>query len=128
MNAHEVRLMLAFLALLPLAHASDEGKQETAEPRPLQGDYQVYGGSLGDMLPPRPKDRNLVFHFEGQTAKDLFDYIGPDVKKSRACTDDSGYRERRRGHLFCVYWKDNGYRCFLGLDLRTGKSNYGGIC
>jgi hypothetical protein len=127
MNAREV-IILALLAVLPLAQAAEKAKQETAEPRPLQGDYQVYGGTLGDMLPPTPKDRNLAFHFEGQTATDLFGYIGPDEKKTKACTDDPEYRERRRGHLSCVYWKDSGYRCFLGLDLRTGKSDYGGIC
>src|SRR5690349_764562 len=119
---------LALLVSFSLAHATEKARQETAEPRPLEGDYQVYGGSLGDKLPPTPKDRNLSFHFEGQTAKDLFEYIGPDVKKNKACTDDPAYRERRRGHLFCVYWKDSGHRCFLGLDLRTGRSDYGGIC
>lgn len=127
MKARDV-IMLALCAALPLAQAGDKIKQETAEPRPLQGDYQVYGGSLGDKLPPTPRDRNLAFHFEGQTAKDLFYYIGPDVKKSSACTDDPEYRERRKGHLLCVYWEDSGYRCFLGLDLRTGKSDFGGIC
>ena len=105
-----------------------EKQQETAEPRQLNGNYQVYGGSLSDMLPPTPQDRNLSFRFEGQTAKDLFEYIGPDVKKAKACTDDPDYRERHRGHLFCVHWKASGYSCFLGLDLKTGKSDYGGIC
>jgi hypothetical protein len=127
MRTHHVFALAAF-ALLSLTAAAEKSKPETAEPRPLRGDYQVYGGSLGDMLPPTPRDRSLAFHFEGQTARDLFDYIGPDVKKERACSDDPAYRERRRGDLLCVYWKDKGYRCFLGLNLQTGKSENGGIC
>lgn len=127
MNTRQVFLVGA-LVLVSLAQAAEKTKQETAEPRPLIGNYQVYGGSLSDMLPPTPKDRNLAFRFEGQTAKDLFEYIGPDVKKEKACTDDPDYRERRKGHLHCVYWRASGYRCFLGLDLRTGKSDYGSVC
>jgi hypothetical protein len=118
---------LAALAL-SMATAAEKAKPETAEPRPLQGNYQVYGGSLADMLPPTPQDRNLAFRFEGKTARDMFDYIGPDVRKEKACSDDPSYRERRRGDLFCVYWKDSGYRCFLGLNLQTGKSDIGGVC
>jgi hypothetical protein len=80
------------------------------------------------MRPPTPTDKNLSLRFEGQTAKDLFENIGPDVKKAKACTDDPDYRERHRGDLTCVYWKSSGYRCLLGLDLRSGKSINGGIC
>lgn len=120
--------LVGALSLLSLSHAAEKTKQETAEPRPLIGKYQVYGGSLSDMLPPTPNDRNLAFRFEGQTAKDLFEYLGPDVKKEKACTDDPDYRERRRGDLHCVHWKASGYRCFLGLDLRSGKSNNGSVC
>ena len=119
---------LGGLLLCSLPHAAEKTKPETAQARPLIGNYQVYGGSVADMLPPTPADRNLAFRFEGQTAKDLFDYIGPDVKKTKACTDNPDYRERRRGNLHCVYWKTSGYRCFLGLDLRTGETANGSTC
>ncbi|HWW73705.1 MAG TPA: hypothetical protein VN089_27515 [Duganella sp.] len=127
MNPRQV-FAIGVLLLFSLSQAADKTKPETAEPRPLIGNYQVYGGSLSDMLPPTPADRNLAFEFQGQTAKDLFEYIGPDVKKGKACTDNPDYRERRRGDLHCVYWKTSGYRCFLGLDLRLGKSTNGSIC
>lgn len=123
-----VILLASTLGLAPLAQAAEQAKHEPGAPRPVQGSYHVYGGTLGDPLPPTPNDKNLAFVFEGQTAKDLFNYIGPDIKRDKACTDDPDYRERRRGHLFCVYWKDSGYRCFLGLDLRIGKSDHGGTC
>lgn len=127
MNARHV-FAIGALLLFSLSQAAEKAKPETAAPRPLIGNYQVYGGSQSDMLPPTPTDRNLSFVFEGKTAKDLFNYIGPDVKREKACTPNPDYRERRRGDLFCSYWKDSGYRCFLGLDLRSGKSNNGGIC
>ena len=121
-------LMLFACAIAVIPAAGEQSRAETAEPRPLTGNYQVYGGSLADMLPPTSSDRQLAFRFDGQTAQDLFSYIGPDVKKDKACTDDPEYRERRRGHLHCVYWRKTGYRCFLGLDLKTGKSDYGSTC
>jgi hypothetical protein len=121
-------LFVGVLGLFSVAQAAEQIKQEPGASRPLHGSYYRYGGTLGDPAPPTPNDKNLSFVFEGQTAKDLFGYIGPDVKPQKACTDDPEYRERRRGHLFCVYWKKTGYRCFLGLDLRTGRSDHGGIC
>lgn len=116
------------LGLFPLAQADEPVKQPPGAPRALQGTYDVYGGTVGDPAPPTPNDKNMSFVFVGQTAKDIFGHIGPDVKPAKACTEDPEYRERRRGHLFCVYWKDSGYRCFLGLDLRTGRSDHAGTC
>jgi hypothetical protein len=127
MNGRRAVAAAALLLLTP-GRAAEKATQETAAPRPLTGVYQVYGGSLADMLPPAPKDRNLLVRFEGKTARDLFEYIGPDRKKDAACTDDPDYRERRRGDLTCTYWKSSGYSCLLGLNLKTGKSENGAIC
>lgn len=94
-------------------------------PKPLKGDYQVYGGTLSEAMPPTGKDRKVAFMFTGPLAKELFDQIGPDVKM--ACSDATGYRERRRGDLMCTRDED-GYSCYFGLDVPTGKSTYGAIC
>jgi hypothetical protein len=128
MKAHMVVTIVGAVALLSLAQGAEKKPQESAEPRPLSGDYQVYGGTLSEMQPPTPNDRNLAFMFTSQTAKDLFNYIGPDVKKADSCSGAADYRERRRGHLVCTYTKDNGYACYLGLNLRSGKSDYGSTC
>jgi|SRR5471032_2870880 len=114
------------LALLSLASA-DEKKTEWAgaPPKPLSGNYQVYGGTLSEMLAPTAKDRKVAFMFKGPLAKDLFTQIGPDVKES--CSTDPGYRERRRGQLVCTHDTD-GYLCYFGLDVVTGKSTFGSIC
>lgn len=117
---------VCLLALLSPGSA-DEQKQEWqgAPSLPLRGDYQIYGGSLSEMQAPTAKDRKVAFMFKGPLAKNLFDQIGPDKKDS--CSAAPGYRERRRGDLLCTHDQD-GYLCYFGLDVVTGKGTYGSIC
>ena len=82
---------------MPAAHSAP-----SAEARSLNGSYQIYGGSLAEMQPPSPGDAHVSFRFKGRSASDLFDSIGPDVKKQDACSGVAGYRERRRGHFVVV--------------------------
>lgn len=119
------RVMLLILCSLnlPAAHSAP-----SAEARPLNGSYQIHGGSLAEMQPPSPGDAHVSFRFKGRSASDLFDSIGPDVKKRDACSGMAGYRERRRGHLLCVRTKEDGPTCYLGLNLRNGKSDAGAVC
>ena len=126
MSARAVFVAVA-LALYSLALATEK-KQEIwdGRPKPLKGDYQIYGGTLSEKLPPSRKDRKVAFMFTGPLAKDLFDKIGPDAKMS--CSDAADYRERNRGDLSCTYTKDHGYACYFGLDVPTGKSTSGSIC
>lgn len=125
MNARAVWIAGA-LALFSLAHAAAKMQEWTPEFKPFSGRYQVYSGSLSEKQPPTPADKQASVVLTGRAAKDLFDQIGPDVKD--ACSSDTGYRERRKGHLDCSYTKENGYQCFFGIDLRTGRSTYGSIC
>ena len=97
-------------------------------PRPLRGNYQLYGGTLSEMLPPTPSDKKVAFMVTGAAAKDLFLQIGPDVAKEKACSEAKDYRERRRGDLSCVHMKGAEYSCYFGLDLKTGKGIHGAIC
>lgn len=121
--------VLGALALISLAHAGETKQEwEGASPKPLRGDYQVYGGTLSEVLPPTPKDRKVAFMFTGPLAKNLFNQIGPDVKREDSCSSAADYRERRRGDLDCTYTKDDGYACYFGLDVPTGKSTNGSIC
>ena len=114
-----------FLSSLNMPVANSE---PSAEARSLKGSYQIYGGSLAEMQRPSPGDAHVTFRFKGRSASDLFDSIGPDVKKQDACSGVAGYRERRRGHLLCVRTKEDGPACYLGLDLRKGKSDAGAVC
>ena len=119
------RLILLILFLLNMPVANSE---PSAEARPLRGSYQIYGGSLAEMQPPSADDAHVSFRFKGRSASDLFDSKGPDVRKQDACSGAAGYRERRRGHLLCVHTKEDGHTCYLGLDLRKGKSDAGAVC
>lgn len=124
MNVRLVFVVSA-LALLSLAHADNKKAQGRYLATPLKGDYYVYGGTISEKQPPTSKDRKVSFMFSGQLAKDMFTQIGPDAK--HACSADAGYHERRKGDLVCILDED-GYSCYLGLDVTTGKSTYGVIC
>jgi len=124
MSARMVAIISA-LAVISLASATEKKQQGRYLATPLKGDYYVYGGTLSEMLPPSAKDRKVSFMVNGPLAKDLFNQIGPDTK--HACSVDASYHERRKGDLVCILDED-GYSCYLGLDVTTGKSTYGLIC
>jgi hypothetical protein len=109
-----------------LAHADPQEAAGRYMAKPLKGDYYVYGGSLGDSVPPTDKDRKVSMMITGPLAKELFDQIGPDRKD--ACGAGPDHRTRLRGHLTCVWQKSDGHACYFGLDVPTGKSTHGTIC
>jgi hypothetical protein len=118
-------LLVSALALFSLTDAAEKKAQGRYFATPLKGNYYVYGGTISEMLPPTAKDRKVSLLFTGPLAKDLFNQIGPDAK--HACSAAAGYHERRKGDLVCILDED-GYSCYLGLDVTTGKSTYGVIC
>jgi hypothetical protein len=118
-------LGVSALTLFALAHAAEEKVGGRYLATPLKGDYYVYGGTISEKLPPTSKDRKVSFMFSGKLAKELFNEIGPDEKK--ACSAEPGYHERRKGDLVCIRDED-GYSCYLGLDVTKGKSTLGVIC
>jgi hypothetical protein len=118
--------IIAALALSSLPQAAEKPESREGGPKPLKGDYLLYGGELGDTVPPTNKDRKVAFTFRGPLAKDLFDHIGPDSKD--ACGAAPDHRIRDRGDLSCVWDKGDGYICYFGLDVPTGKSTNGSIC
>ena len=116
------------LALLSRSQAADKPPAWTGEPRPLQGDYQIYGGTLSEMLPPTRNDRKVAIMVKGELARELFTQIGPDVKQEQACSSSADYRERRRGDISCVHTKGAAYEGYCGRDMRRGKGMDGAIC
>lgn len=125
MNAR-VLCIVGWLALISPVQAAEKKQEWTPEFKPFNGRYQVYSGSPSEKQPPTQLDKQASVVLTGRAARDLFDQIGPDVKD--ACSNDVNYRERRKGHLDCSYTKENGYQCFFGIDLRTGRSMNGSIC
>lgn len=119
-------IFIAVLVLYSPTNAADKPETQGFGQKPLKGDYLIYGGELGDTEPPTKKDRKVAFTFKGSLAKDLFVQIGPDKKDT--CGSAPDHRIRDRGDLSCVWDKRDGYTCYFGLDVPTGKSTYGAIC
>jgi hypothetical protein len=112
---------------LPLAHAVDPSSDPYGLWKPLQGAvYKIHSGIVSDRTPPTTSDRKLTVLVDGKTAKDIFDSIGPDLPEN--CTGEQGDRMRDKKGTHCSYTaqdkgtKDGPYRCWIGLDLRTGDS------
>lgn len=122
------RLVFVVVALILYAPSQATEKTQTRNSghKPLKGDYWIYGGELGDTVPPTKKDRKVAFTFKGPLAKDLFDHIGPDNKDTCGAAPD--HRIRDRGDLSCTWDKRQGYTCYFGLNVPTGKSINGIIC
>jgi len=113
------------LAMLVPARANDT----SGMPAPylaFKGEYSVYSGELGNQQAPTRADRKVSFIIEGKVAKDIFDAIAPDDKLT--CSGNRGARSRTRGSMWCTYEPGEGYTCYFGVDLKTGKSIAGGIC
>lgn len=118
--------MKALLWMALLAGAAQAEPVEADAPKQLKADYVIYSGDLGEQLAPTATDRKISIHVTGQSAKDIFTSIGPDIKVE--CSTEKGERERRKGVVWCFYQPSNGYTCYFGFDLRTGKSIDGGEC
>ncbi len=117
-------------ALIPVSCVllAAEGNSTAWDPeyKRFSGKYQIYAGSLTEMSAPKANHRKAAFAIKEPVAKDLFDALGPDLKAP--CSSDPNYRERQRGDLSCVHTREDGYTCYFGFDLRTGKSIAGATC
>lgn len=115
---------IAAVILLSAAYAND--KAWTWEFKPLKATYSIYSGSPGEREAPTKDERKLAIAIEGQAAKEIFDSIYPDAKAT--CSDEPGERLRSKGKVACIYQPRTGYRCSLGVNLRTGESISGTSC
>jgi len=118
-------LLVGVSSMLSLAFASQENDW-SAPYRPFKGEYSLYSGSLGDQQAPTAKDRKVSFIIIGKPARELFDSMAPDDKVT--CGAGRGMRSRTKGQLWCTFEQSDGYTCYFGFDLRSGKSIGGGIC
>lgn len=124
-----MRKLLPLIGGLALLSAACAGEKEDwpAPPKPLKAaEYTIYSGELGNEQAPTKDDRKLAIEISGQAAKEIFDSIYPDSKVT--CSSESGERLRRKQHIWCSFHPREGYRCFLGYNLRTGQSIPGGSC
>ena len=86
--------------------------------------YTIFSGpTLADSDAPTQTDRKLAILVKGPAAKEIFDSIGPDAVQ--VCSQEKGDRERAKEGVQCTYTaggKNKGYNCWIGINLRTGKS------
>ena len=119
--------LVVALLLASTANAEDKTKW-TGRNKPLKDTtYLIYSGEPGDRGPPTNADSKLAIAIRGQAAKEIFDSIGPDAK-GVSCSLEDGERMRSKGEVWCSYMPSDGYMCFLGFDLKTGKPHSGGSC
>lgn len=94
--------------------------------KPIQGEFGVIGGAIGDPYAPTARDKKIVFSVRGNAAKEMFDAIGPDIEGT--CGTEDGGRVRQKQALSCRYRKGEGHVCDFGLDLVTAKTVPGSTC
>lgn len=112
-------------SLLSLAQAADPSSDPYGLWKPLRGAiYKFHSGIVADRTPPTASEHLLTVLVDGSAAKEIFESIGPDYPQT--CSDAKGDRHRRKKGIVCDYTaqdekdKDGPYRCWIGIDLRTG--------
>lgn len=113
-------------SILPAALAAAGQDTAAGDSKPLKGSYSIYAGTLGEETAPTKNDRKIAIEITGQPAKEMFESMYPDYQPT--CSGEKGDRDRRKGNVYCSFNQGVGYRCFLGIDLRTGKSIAGASC
>lgn len=123
--------LLALIAVCQLAAASSQNEKKRHELNrwnPLPAEYKIHSGNTAYSELPTKADSAITVAFKGEAAKQLFDQIGPDVK-DRCGPTNTGDRERRKKGAVCLYETqldsptDSHYRCWIGIDLRTGEGD-----
>jgi hypothetical protein len=120
-------ILLVLVAACQLVSAGESDKKQLGQWHPLQATYMIHSGGTAYAEPPTGTDRALTVQFNGDAAKQLFDQLGPDVKET--CSDATGDRERRNKAAVCTYTarlenpQNSHYRCWIGIDLRTGAGS-----
>ena len=100
-------LSVAGICILTTAYAADWSENY----KPLNANYLMYSGEPDERAAPTKSDRKLAIIVKGVT-----------------CTTEKGERLRRKGDVWCSFRPSNGYRCFMGFDLRTGQPHSGASC
>lgn len=115
----KVFIVVFLAAVAVLAAASDLPAW-----RDMPARYTIYSGNeLSTREEPTAKDRKLTIAITGKPAKEIFDSLGPDAPTS--CSQNQGNRDRNKEGIQCTFnpnKSETAYRCWIGLDLKTGQS------
>lgn len=121
--------LLILLGLCQLASAGDRDKKshKLNEWHPLQANYKIHSGGTAYSEMPTKADRVFTVAFRNEAARQLFEQIGPDVEP--VCDDTKGNRVREKKGVYCSFTArlenpaNSQYRCWIGIDLRTGEGD-----
>jgi hypothetical protein len=117
-------ILVAFSQLIS-AEEIEKKPHELNEWNLLQAKYKIHSGGTAYSEPPTKADSVITVAIRDEAARLLFEQIGPDVKP--VCSDEKGYRLRQKKGVHCSYRDQLGnpanshYRCWIGIDLRTGE-------
>jgi hypothetical protein len=120
-------LLLLSLCQTVNAGESDKKPHELNEWNPLGANYKIHSGGTAYSELPTKDDSALSVAFRDEAAKQVFDQIGPDVKP--ICNEGPGYRVREKKGVYCSYTArlenpaNSHYRCWVGINLRTGEGD-----
>lgn len=119
-------ILLGFCQLAS-AGESEKKPHQLNEWNPLQANYKIHSGGMAYSELPTKDDSAFTVAFRDEAAKQVFEQIGPDVKS--ACSDTEGYRAREKKGVYCSYSarlenpQNSHYRCWIGINLRTGEGD-----
>jgi hypothetical protein len=120
-------VLVASICVLSAAYAGDDAAGWSGEYKPLKATYLIHSGEPGERAAPTKADRKIAIIVTGDPAKEVFDSLYPDAK-GITCTTEKGERLRRKDDVWCSYRPSNGYRCFMGFNLRNGQPHSGASC
>lgn len=120
--------LIAVLAcVFSTAYAANDSIDWHEKYKPLKATYLIYSGEPDERAAPTKTDRKIAIVVEGVAAKEIFESLYPDAK-GVTCTTEQGERLRRQGDVWCSYRPSDGYRCFMGFNLRNGQPHSGASC
>lgn len=121
----KLTLLILFAASqLAGAGEADKKRPELNAWNAVQASYKIHSGGTAYSELPNKNDSALTVVFRDEAAKLVFDQIGPDTKE--VCNDTAGDRVRQKKGVYCSYTArlenpaNSHYRCWIGIDLRTG--------
>lgn len=122
-------VLLTFVAISHIASAGDNDKRahELNAWNSLQAEYKIHSGGTAYSELPTKADSALSVAFVDEAARQVFEQIGPDVKN--ICSSAKDERVREKKGVLCSYTprlenpKNPHYRCWIGINLRTGEGD-----
>lgn len=96
--------------------------------KPIEARYLLYSGAIGDPMPVEQNNAKLALAITGDAAEEIFQQIGPDLKDECDAGNESRFRANGNGSVACQYHLQDGYLCYLGIDLVKGMPVSASVC